>query len=193
MNLTNYLIIINIIGLIVFIINDLLYKYTANCQIDIIVTIVCFLGGSIGVLIPVLLSKRKINKENEPVLMSRVFLFCIIPIQIILYLIYINGTFSKPLEKITTFINNNNWLVYYFIIINILTFIIFGLDKLFALLNKKRIRIFTLLLFSFFGGEIGGYFAMKLFNHKTSKDYFTYGLPLMMIMHILLLIFVIFK
>lgn len=45
---------------------------------------------------------------------------------------------------------------------------------------------------AFVGGELGGLLAMKLFNHKTSKDYFTVGLPLMFIMHIVVLFYFIF-
>ena len=57
----------------------------------------------------------------------------------------------------------------YIIVINIITFIIYGLDKLFAIKNTRRISEFTLLLLSIIGGSIGGIIAMYLFHHKTRK------------------------
>ncbi len=191
--LHEYLLIINIIGLILYLINQVLYRFTASGQIDLLVTIVCLLGGSIGVLIPVLIMHRKLNKDNEQILMSSVFLYCIIPIQIIIYLIIRNGVFSIQLSKITNFFKDNKWLLTYLLIINVITFITYGIDKLLAIKEKSRIKIISLLFLSFIGGEIGGFIAMKLFRHKINKDYFSVGLPLIFIMHIVILIYMIFK
>ncbi len=188
-----YLLIINIIGLILYLINQVLYRFTASGQIDLLVTIACLLGGSIGVLIPVLIMHRKLNKDNEQILMSSVFLYCIIPIQIIIYLIIRNGVFSIQLSKITNFFKDNKWLLTYLLIINVITFITYGIDKLLAIKEKSRIKIISLLFLSFIGGEIGGFIAMKLFRHKINKDYFSVGLPLIFIMHIVIFIYMIFK
>jgi uncharacterized membrane protein YsdA (DUF1294 family) len=188
-----YLLIINIIGLVLYLINQALYRFTASGQIDLLVTIACLLGGSIGVLIPVLIMHRKLNKDNEQILMSSVFLYCIIPIQIIIYLIIRNGVFSIQLSKITNFFKDNKWLLTYLLIINVITFITYGIDKLLAIKEKSRIKIISLLFLSFIGGEIGGFIAMKLFRHKINKDYFSVGLPLIFIMHIVILIYMIFK
>ncbi|UTC65830.1 DUF1294 domain-containing protein [Treponema sp. OMZ 788] len=65
--------------------------------------------------------------------------------------------------------------------INILTFFLFGFDKWTAIKKRSRIKIMTLLGFSFIGGSVGGLFAMLLFRHKTKKIYFTLGLPLIML------------
>ncbi len=191
--LHEYLLIINIIGLILYLINQVLYRFTASGQIDLLVTIACLLGGSIGVLIPVLIMHRKLNKDNEQILMSSVFLYCIIPIQIIIYLIIRNGVFSIQLSKITNFFKDNKWLLTYLLIINVITFITYGIDKLLAIKEKSRIKIISLLFLSFIGGEIGGFIAMKLFRHKINKDYFSVGLPLIFIMHIVIFIYMIFK
>lgn len=191
--LHEYLLIINIIGLILYLINQALYRFTNNAQIDLLVTIVCILGGSIGVLIPVLIMHKKLNKDNEQILMSSVFLYCIIPIQIIIYLIIRSDGFLIQSSKLTNFIKNNKWLLYYLLIINVITFIVYGMDKLFAIKNKSRIKIFSLLFLAFIGGTIGGFATMKLFRHKINKDYFRVGLPLIFIMHIVILIYLIFK
>ena len=68
-----YLLVINAIGVLVYLINMLLYRHTVNGQIDVIVTIVSLLGGSAGMLLMILLFDRKAVKEN---MMSRVFIIC---------------------------------------------------------------------------------------------------------------------
>ena len=188
----NYLFIINIIGLVLYLINLLLYRYTADLEIYSLITIVSLLGGSIGILVPLLIFQRKLNKEKESIMMSTVFLYCIIPIQIVLYFMIVNGTFSIQFNKLKNFFDENSILLKYLLVINIITFFTYGVDKLLAIKEKNRIRIVTLLGLAFVGGELGGLLAMKLFNHKTSKDYFTVGLPLMFIMHIVVLFYFIF-
>ena len=188
----NYLFIINIIGLVLYLINLLLYRYTADLEKDSLITIVSLLGGSIGILVPLLIFQRKLNKEKESIMMSTVFLYCIIPIQIVLYFMIVNGAFSIQFNKLKNFFDENSILLKYLLVINIITFFTYGVDKLLAIKEKNRIRIVTLLGLAFVGGELGGLLAMKLFNHKTSKDYFTVGLPLMFIMHIVVLFYFIF-
>ena len=83
--LNNYLIIVNLVGLVLYIINMLLYRYTEKAQIDVLITITSLIGGSIGILIPVLIFQRKINKENEETILSTVFIYCITAIQSIIY------------------------------------------------------------------------------------------------------------
>ena len=75
------------------------------------------------------------------------------------------------------------------IIINIISFIITSIDKLLAILNKRRISEKTLLTLSFFGGSIGTFISMFLFHHKTKKIKFRILIPLFIIMQIILLIY----
>jgi uncharacterized membrane protein YsdA (DUF1294 family) len=56
-----------------------------------------------------------------------------------------------------------------FIFINLVTFGIFGIDKLLARLNRNRISEKTLLTLAIAGGSVGALFAQKLFRHKTRK------------------------
>ena len=63
------------------------------------------------------------------------------------------------------------YLFYYLIVINIITFILYGLDKLFAIKEKRRISERTLLVLPLIGGIIG-IFSMYIFHHKTKKWYF---------------------
>lgn len=78
----------------------------------------------------------------------------------------------------------------YLIIINLITFIVFGVDKRAAIKKRSRIRVSTLLTLSFVGGSLGGLIAMHLFRHKTKKLQFTLLLPLMIILHIAVFLYI---
>lgn len=82
------------------------------------------------------------------------------------------------------------FLEIYLIIINLITFIVFGVDKRAAIKKRSRIRVSTLLLLSFVGGSLGGFSAMYLFRHKTKKWQFTIFIPLMLILHIAAFLYV---
>ncbi|MDR2416437.1 MAG: DUF1294 domain-containing protein [Candidatus Peribacteria bacterium] len=60
----------------------------------------------------------------------------------------------------------------YFITINLITFILRGVDKRKAILKKWRISEKVLLLFCAFGGRMGALLAMGFRHHKTVKSNF---------------------
>jgi uncharacterized membrane protein YsdA (DUF1294 family) len=62
-----------------------------------------------------------------------------------------------------------NIIFYYFLILNVIAFLLTGYDKNLAKGQKKRISERTLLNFVFFGGTIGSGLAMLIFRHKTCK------------------------
>jgi uncharacterized membrane protein YsdA (DUF1294 family) len=174
-----YLLVINAIGVLVYLINMLLYRHTVNGQIDVIVTIVSLLGGSAGMLLMILLFDRKAVKEN---MMSRVFIICIFIIQIIILLIYKGHHAEHFTLAFWIFFAERRILLIYLGIMNLVTFIVFAIDKANACAHRSRIRIVTLLGLSFAGGSVGGLIAMYLLHHKTQKDYFTVGMPMIIIM-----------
>lgn len=69
----------------------------------------------------------------------------------------------------------------FFYVANIIAFLAFMLDKLFAKWERRRIPEYVLLLLGLCGGATGGYIAMRLFRHKTSKPLFFIMMPLMMV------------
>ena len=83
-----------------------------------------------------------------------------------------------------------NW---YIIILcyNAFVFLIFGLDKLFAMNKHRRISERTLLLLSFFFGAVGAMFGMVVFCHKTRKMKFRLLVPLFVVLNIVLVEFAI--
>ena len=182
-----YLLVINAIGVLVYLINMLLYRHTVNGQIDVIVTIVSLLGGSAGMLLMILLFDRKAVKEN---MMSRVFIICIFIIQIIILLIYKGHHAEHFTLAFWKFFVERRILLIYLGIMNLVTFIVFAIDKANACAHRSRIRIVTLLGLSFAGGSVGGLIAIYLLHHQTQKDYFTVGMPMIIIMHVVVLFYV---
>ncbi|MBF1268519.1 MAG: DUF1294 domain-containing protein [Oribacterium parvum] len=66
----------------------------------------------------------------------------------------------------------------YFIVINLLTFLLYGLDKYKAIRREWRIPERALLLMAFMGGAFGALSAMRIFRHKTRKGRFRLMIPL---------------
>ena len=80
-----------------------------------------------------------------------------------------------------------NALLYYLIVINIVTFLVYGIDKWKAKQGSWRISEATLLILAVIGGSIGALLGMKVWRHKTMHKKFKYGLPLILIIQIILI------
>ena len=78
-------------------------------------------------------------------------------------------------------------LLYYLIVINIVTFLVYGIDKWKAKQGSWRISEATLLILAVIGGSIGALLGMKVWRHKTIHKKFKYGLPLILIIQIILI------
>ena len=66
----------------------------------------------------------------------------------------------------------------YVLLINLLLFLLMGIDKRAAKRKKWRIPERRLLILGIIGGGIGGILGMLVFHHKTHRIYFTicYGI-----------------
>jgi uncharacterized membrane protein YsdA (DUF1294 family) len=78
-------------------------------------------------------------------------------------------------------------LLYYIIGVNVLTFLVYGIDKWKAKKGKWRISEATLLLLAIIGGSIGAWLGMKAWHHKTMHKKFKYGIPLIILAQIALI------
>lgn len=94
-------------------------------------------------------------------------------------------------------------IIVYLVIINLVTFIIFGYDKWISKHNakqtkrrrrtKRRIPEKTLLSLAGAGGSVGALMGMSVWHHKTMHKKFIYGVPLILILQSIILIIVIHK
>ena len=57
--------------------------------------------------------------------------------------------------------------------INLVTLVLFGLDKALARGGRRRVRESTLLWLALIGGTPGAYAGRRLFRHKTRKEPFS--------------------
>ena len=81
-------------------------------------------------------------------------------------------------------------IIYTFIaILNVITFLIYAIDKWKAKKNRWRIPESILLLLAVLGGSIGAWMGMKIWHHKTMHKKFKYGIPLIMILQIGMLLY----
>lgn len=83
-----------------------------------------------------------------------------------------------------------NLEVIYLLLINILLFILMGIDKRKAAKNKWRIKEKTLLILCLLGGSIGGIIGMYTFRHKTKHLKFKIGFPFIFIVQLMLLLYI---
>lgn len=69
----------------------------------------------------------------------------------------------------------------YLIIINVITFAIYGMDKWRAVTRQWRIREKKLIGLALIGGSVGAMIGMTIFHHKTRKWYFRLGIPAILV------------
>ncbi len=72
----------------------------------------------------------------------------------------------------------------YTLLINLITFILYGVDKLKAKKELRRISESTLLWTAFLGGSVGALLGMIVFHHKTNHLKFQILVPLFFVFHI---------
>lgn len=80
-------------------------------------------------------------------------------------------------------------IIIYFIIINIIGFLIMYIDKRRAKKGKWRIPEKTLFIITALGGGIGTIAGMYTFRHKTQKIAFVIGFPAITILEIIAIIY----
>ena len=99
-------------------------------------------------------------------------------------------------------INLLHIVLIYLVIINVVSFFIYGFDKWKAKKSKMRIRETALLGLAVLGGSIGAWLGMKVWHHKTlhkggNRDIdnivggyqFKYGVPAIIIVQLALIVY----
>ena len=84
-------------------------------------------------------------------------------------------------------------IISYVIVINVITLMMYGIDKWKAKHSKWRISEATLLIMAAVGGSIGAWTGIKLFHHKTLHKKFKYGVPAIFLIQLGIVVFVYLK
>ena len=84
-------------------------------------------------------------------------------------------------------------IIGYVIVINVITLMMYGIDKWKAKHSKWRIPEATLLIMAAVGGSIGAWMGIKLFNHKTLHKKFKYGVPGIFLIQLGIILFIYLK
>lgn len=93
------------------------------------------------------------------------------------------------MEDIVTNVFTTKNIIIYLLVINLIGFFIMWLDKRKAKYGRWRIPENTLFLITLLGGGIGTISGMYTFRHKTKKLKFTIGLPAILILEIIAVIY----
>ena len=77
-------------------------------------------------------------------------------------------------------------VILYLVVINVVAFLAFGLDKLKAKADAWRIPEKTLLGLAVIGGSVGAILGMRTFRHKTRHKQFSVGLPVILAVQLII-------
>lgn len=80
------------------------------------------------------------------------------------------------------------WIGIYLAAVNLLGFLMMGVDKSKARRRAWRIPEAHLFLIALIGGSFGTTMGMLLFRHKTKHWYFVYGMPTILIIQLALVV-----
>lgn len=71
------------------------------------------------------------------------------------------------------------------LVVNLIAFIMYGVDKMKAKKDSYRISETMLILITVLGGSVGALMAMTVFRHKTQHKKFTLGVPSILLLQII--------
>lgn len=85
------------------------------------------------------------------------------------------------------------FLPIYLLLVNGLSFLIMGIDKRRAAKRKWRISENFLFGIALLGGAVGTYISMKVFHHKTKHASFRFGIPVLIVLQLILIVWILIK
>ena len=183
-----YLMAVNVVAFVVFTIEYFLFMKSGRELVNhVAMCLFAVLGGGVGMLVSFLIWDRKVVKANAAWRFAA--LMGIVVWTMVVLAVY--GVININLAAITEPLGLEKLapLGIYLLVINIVTFIVFAYDKRQATRGGNRVREFVLLGLSFIGGALGGLIAMYVVRHKTSKWYFKFGLPAMIVLHVAVFVY----
>ncbi len=85
-------------------------------------------------------------------------------------------------------ISRSTVVIFPLVIVNVLTFLLYGIDKWKAKRARWRIPEGVLLGLAAIGGSVGAWLGMRVWHHKTQHKRFRYGVPVILLIQIALLV-----
>lgn len=89
--------------------------------------------------------------------------------------------FANPIVIVSVMVQIPIIILSYLVVINLIAFVLYGIDKKRAIRNEYRIRESALLWIARLGGAIGSWLGIKIFRHKTKHTKFRIVVPLWMV------------
>ena len=83
-------------------------------------------------------------------------------------------------------------IIYALFALNLITFIIYGIDKFKAKKAKWRISEATLILLAVIGGSIGAWLGLQVWRHKTQHKKFFIGIPMILTLQVITTIYILY-
>ena len=87
------------------------------------------------------------------------------------------------MKILSNFNSKEIYFLLYILIINIGSFLLFGIDKYKSTKDKWRINETTFILLALIGSATGILLGMVLFKHKISKIKFSIGIPIVFLLN----------
>lgn len=154
-----------------------------------ILSVFALIGGGIGMLVAFLVWDRRVNKNN----VAWRFMAIIGIVAWALVSLCVYGIIKLDVASLVAPLDFDGLasLGVYLLVVNLVTLALFIYDKLRAEQGRvdKRIPEVVLLGLSLVGGAVGGIVGMRLVRHKTRKWYFSWGLPVMIVLQAVLLLY----
>lgn len=176
-----YLLTVNVVAFLVFTIDFLLYKFADRELVDHrVLSLFAVVGGGMGMLLAFLLWDRHVVKDN----VAWRFIAVLGVIVWVLATLCVYGVVRLDVEGLLAPLDLASLVPVgiYVLAMSAVTFCVFAYDKCQAEHGGWRVREFVLLTLSLLGGALGGLLAMHLVRHKTRVYYFSWGLPIMIVL-----------
>lgn len=84
-------------------------------------------------------------------------------------------------------------LMCYLLLVNVIAFVMYGIDKRRAKKDAWRIPEARLLLVAAAGGSVGAWLGMKVWRHKTLHKKFRYGVPAIFMLQVALALYMLVR
>ena len=169
-----YLICINILGAVLDGVTAARRRRTSHKALSVLLGIIAIAGGAPGMIIAFALCDRTASKTN---MMLRVFTVCVCVIELAVFMTWKLRPVGKWSFAFWDVFVEYRWTLWFVAAVSVVTFVMFP--------------IAVLLGMAFAGGSIGALLGMVVFRHKIRKNYFSVGVPLILVMQVVLLMCVV--